>query len=52
MIENNDITDNVPDEISSINGLDFHIPDIYNASEILFSNIKSGRVSKTAIYDS
>ena len=52
MIENNDITDKVPDEISASNGLDYYIPDIYNASEILFNNIDLGRVSKTAIYDS
>jgi acetyl-CoA synthetase len=52
VIENNDITDNVPANISALNGLDLHIPDEYNASEILFNNIKAGRISKTAIFDS
>ena len=50
MIENNDITDKVPDEISASNGLDYYIPDIYNAREILFNNIDLRRVTKTDIY--
>ncbi|HLG82622.1 MAG TPA: benzoate-CoA ligase family protein [Bradyrhizobium sp.] len=44
------IVDHVPDDAPSAREIGFAIPDRYNASEILFGNLRAGRADKVAIY--
>ena len=44
------IVDRVPDDASGAREIGFSVPDRYNASEILFRNLDSGRAGKVAIH--
>lgn len=44
------IVDRVPDDAASAQEIGFEIASRYNASEILFDNLKAGRADKVAIY--
>lgn len=46
----NDITDRVPRDLEISRDIGFAVPERYNASEILFDNLSSGRGGKTAIH--
>ena len=46
----NDITDRVPRDLPTSRDIGFSVTERYNASEILFDNLDSGRGGKTAIY--
>ena len=39
-----DIVDRVPLDSPGVREIDFHVPDRYNASEVLFHNLAAGRV--------
>lgn len=44
------IVDRVPDDAPSAQEIGFELAERYNASEILFDNLKAGRADKVAIY--
>ncbi len=44
------VLDRVPTDAPGAVEIDFHTPQSYNASEILFDNLAAGRAEKTAIY--
>ncbi len=44
------IVDQVPDDAASAQEIGFAIPERYNASDILFGNLRAGRGEKVAIY--
>ena len=44
------IVDRVPDDAASAREIGFEISERYNASEILFDNLRAGRADKVAIY--
>lgn len=44
------IVDQVPDDAASAQEIGFAIPERYNASDILFGNLRAGRGGKVAIY--
>nr|WP_284260540.1 benzoate-CoA ligase family protein [Bradyrhizobium iriomotense] len=44
------IVDHVPDDAPGALEIGFEIPERYNASEILFDNLRAGRADKVAIY--
>ncbi len=44
------IVDNVPDDAAGAQEIGFAIPERYNASDILFGNLRAGRGGKVAIY--
>ncbi|WFU45061.1 benzoate-CoA ligase family protein [Bradyrhizobium sp. CB82] len=44
------IVDHVSDDAPGAQEIGFEIPECYNASEILFDNLKAGRADKVAVY--
>lgn len=44
------IMDHVPDSAPGAQEIGFQVPERYNASEILFDNLRAGRAEKVAIY--
>lgn len=44
------IVDHVPDDAAGAQEIGFEIPERYNASEILFDNLRAGRAGKVAVH--